>query len=323
MIRKNPNGTFCADISNGRNKRHRRSFKTRIEAQRYERHFLNGLEDGKEWSSKAKDTRKLSDLLNLWYKLHGQTLRNGKRRFMLLMHTVEVLGDPIAQDFNAQDFGHYRANRLKIVKPKTINNEQTYLSSIYNELKHLGEISYPNPLAEVRAVKIPERELSYLDDESIDKLLEELKPYPHTYQAALICLSCGTRWGEVSGLEKDHYKNDQISLFNTKNGKNRYIPLKGEFDLPLIKASTKTFARCYELAGIKKTQGQSTHILRHTFASHFIANGGNILTLQKILGHSDLKMTMRYAHLAPNHLKDVLKFNPVVKMLSKLKSTSL
>ena len=103
----------------------------------------------------------------------------------------------------------------------------------------------------------------------------------------------------------------------TKNGRNRYIPLKGSFDLPLSKASTKIFARCYELAGIKKTQGQSTHILRHTFASHFIANGGNILTLQKILGHSDLKMTMRYAHLAPNHLKDVLKFNPVVKMLSK------
>ena len=66
--------------------------------------------------------------------------------------------------------------------------------------------------------------------------------------------------------------------------------------------------------GLKNTQGQSTHILCHTFASHFIANGGNILTLQKILGHSDLKMTMRYAHLAPNHLKDVLRFNPVVKI---------
>ncbi len=44
------------------------------------------------------------------------------------------------------------------------------------------------------------------------------------------------------------------------------------------------------------------HQLRHTFASHFVMNGGNILALQKILGHSDLKMTLVYAHLAPDFL---------------------
>ena len=44
---KNPNGTFCADISLSRGKRHRRTFKTRIEAQQYERHYLNKLNAGK------------------------------------------------------------------------------------------------------------------------------------------------------------------------------------------------------------------------------------------------------------------------------------
>lgn len=48
------------------------------------------------------------------------------------------------------------------------------------------------------------------------------------------------------------------------------------------------------------------HALRHTFASHFVMSGGNILTLQKILGHSDVKVTMIYAHLAPDFMGDEL-----------------
>jgi integrase len=46
------------------------------------------------------------------------------------------------------------------------------------------------------------------------------------------------------------------------------------------------------------------HALRHTFASHFIMAGGNLLSLQKILGHSDVKLTMIYAHLAPDFLAE-------------------
>ncbi len=193
-----------------------------------------------------------------------------------------------------------------------------YLASI-NELKRLREIDYNNPIAEVRQVKIPERELAYLSDEDIKALFAELeKTHKPTYQVALICLSCGTRWGEALRLKKEHIRGGKISLFNTKSGKNRYIPIPPNvldiLDFDFNEACGKVFAKCYKRADIPKTQGQNTHILRHTFASHFIANGGSILTLQKILGHSDLKMTMRYAHLAPDHLNDVLKFSPVVKM---------
>ena len=53
------------------------------------------------------------------------------------------------------------------------------------------------------------------------------------------------------------------------------------------------------------------HALRHTFASHYVMQGGSLLALQKILGHSDIKMTLIYAHLAPDFLDtemDRLKF---------------
>jgi|GEM_PF-592313 site-specific recombinase XerD len=51
-----------------------------------------------------------------------------------------------------------------------------------------------------------------------------------------------------------------------------------------------------------------------TFASHFIMNGGDVLSLQKALGHSTLAMTLKYAHLSPDHLNDVRKFAPKIKM---------
>lgn len=42
------------------------------------------------------------------------------------------------------------------------------------------------------------------------------------------------------------------------------------------------------------------HALRHTFASQFVMQGGNILTLQRLLGHADIAMTLVYSHLAPD-----------------------
>ncbi|STQ69753.1 Tyrosine recombinase XerD [Hafnia alvei] len=58
-----------------------------------------------------------------------------------------------------------------------------------------------------------------------------------------------------------------------------------------------------EQTSITLPRGQLTHVLRHTFAAHFMMNGGNILVLQRILGYSDIKMTMKFAHFAPEHLE--------------------
>ncbi|MAB97305.1 MAG: integrase [Pseudomonadaceae bacterium] len=64
-------------------------------------------------------------------------------------------------------------------------------------------------------------------------------------------------------------------------------------------------------SGLYLPAAHKTHVLRHTFASHFIMNGGNVLTLQKVLGHASLNMTMRYMHLAPDFLKDVISLGPI------------
>ena len=59
----------------------------------------------------------------------------------------------------------------------------------------------------------------------------------------------------------------------------------------------------FHAIAISGLKGIRIHDLRHTFASHFVMNGGGITELQSILDHSNIKTTLRYAHLAPEHLE--------------------
>jgi site-specific recombinase XerD len=57
------------------------------------------------------------------------------------------------------------------------------------------------------------------------------------------------------------------------------------------------------------------HVLRHTFASHLVMKGVDLVTVKELLGHADIAMTMRYAHLAPDHRRLAvakLDFSPPV-----------
>jgi hypothetical protein len=80
----------------------------------------------------------------------------------------------------------------------------------------------------------------------------------------------------------------------------------------------RDFCNAQEEAGIKNQI--RFHDVRHTFASHFMMNGGNLYDLQKILGHTNSKMTERYAHLSPTHLEKAMQ---VVSFGSEIDSTVL
>ena len=131
---------------------------------------------------------------------------------------------------------------------------------------------------------------------------------------ARVCLVTGARWGEAQALTPERVKN------GGKSRRTRSIPIGSALEQQL-RAHFKqhglfsncmlTFSRVLATTSIKLPTGQATHVLRHTFASHFVMRGGNILVLQMILGHTSLAMTMRYAHLAPEHLQDALTLNPL------------
>jgi len=65
----------------------------------------------------------------------------------------------------------------------------------------------------------------------------------------------------------------------------------------------KQWARTLRLSAIREFR---FHDLRHTFASRLAQRGASLKAIQDLLGHADLKMTMRYAHLAQNDLRDAV-----------------
>ena len=310
---------------NGREgERIRKRFKTKIEAQNFEKYVLSKSYDDKDWNLKRKDTRRLSDLIETWYNAHGQYLEDGSRRLKLLSYACDEMRNPVAQKLTAKMFLNYREFRLKKnISPKTVNNLQGYLNAVFNELNRTDMIEYENPIRKIKPIKIRERELSYLDQDEIKELFATLRQVcknPHVVLIAKICLSTGCRWGEAQSLHIRNVKNGKITFTDTKSGKNRAVPISDRLEKEirdhgngqLFANSEETFRRTLKnKCNFEVPEGQATHILRHTFASWFMINGGNILTLQRILGHSSITMTMRYAHLAPEHLKEAVKLNPL------------
>lgn len=159
--------------------------------------------------------------------------------------------------------------------------------------------------------------MTFLDNNEIAALLSTLTGDYRLID--LVCLSTGGRWGEVSTLRPAQMVNGRITFLETKNYKPRVIPISEALeDEVRTKASGKLFKVDYErfcklLRQVKPDlpRGQATHVLRHTFASHFMMRGGNIIALQKILGHASIQQTMSYAHLAPDYLQHAVLLNPL------------
>ncbi|MCK0713363.1 tyrosine-type recombinase/integrase [Chromohalobacter sarecensis] len=322
-IRKTKDGWKVDLRPNGRDgKRVRRTFKTQADARRFENRILASVADGNHYAPAKKDQRRLSELVELWYRHHGTSLKASRERVRSLRKTVEALGDPIARSFSAQDWAEYRTERLEEVAPITVNHEHTYLKAVFSELERLGLWEHGNPLARMRLLRVEETEMAFLDDDQIAQLLHYLKGLPNRdcYFITLLCLTTGARWSEAETLRGEKVGPDRVTYAGTKSGKSRTIPIPTQLASQLRKrrrigrlfvTSYKTFRKAIQETGIELPSGQLTHVLRHTFASHFMMNGGNILVLQRILGHQSLTMTMRYAHFAPEHLEDAVRLNPL------------
>lgn len=307
-------------------RRIRKKFTTKPEAIRFEAFIRNQDTQGEAWNPISTDRRSFRDLIDRWYQVHGINLKDGEARKRKLDQMAFAMGDPLAVEVNARLFVDTRAKRMQgksAISANTANHDLAYCKAVFNQLIAIDDWQHENPLAKVKKIKFDAPDLNYLTIDQVKILLDELRSLANQepYIVSLICLATGARWGEAENLKAEQIREGMIQL-QSKGGMPRSIPYAhADIDKYIKGKNGRLFSSCWHLfrtaidrCEISLPPGQLTHVLRHTFATHFMINGGDIITLQRILGHTTLAMTIRYAHFAPGHLAEVPARSPLAKV---------
>lgn len=223
----------------------------------------------------------------------------------------------------------YKAERLKDVEPATVNREIACLRHMFNKAIAWDYIK-KSPLAEIKKLKEPPGRIRYLTQEEIEVLFKAIDQLPgrsgvYLRPIVVITLNTGMRKGEILDLKwKDvGLEHRKITIKKSKNNEVRTIPinetlyhelrkfprhLKSEYVFCHGNGESfgnvrKSFEKAVEYAGIKDF---TFHDLRHTFASYLVMSGSNLRAVQQLMGHKDIKMTMRYSHLSKEHLQEAV-----------------
>lgn len=219
--------------------------------------------------------------------------------------------------------------------PATADHHVVYMRRLLN-LAVQWEMLEKNTLTNIPLMKVDNKVERYLSDEEAQRLVEVLTTdlaYGASY-VLLFLLSTGARlneamrakWEQID-LEKGIWR---IPASNSKSKKTRSVPLndsalwvlsqlwtQGEHPYLFVnKATNKPFVTItrawYRLRDKAGVEGLRIHDLRHSFASFLVNGGRSLYEVQQILGHSDPKVTMRYAHLSGKALKETANAASVI-----------
>jgi len=223
------------------------------------------------------------------------------------------------------------------VAATTLARKVACLRSFYRHLRREGVIEH-DPTADLRGPRKPQRLPRVLSRDEVARLLAAprgAEPLALRDRALLeLMYACGLRASEAVGLElADLDLEEGILCARGKGSKERLVPigrqalaaLAGYFRAGrgqlLDGSATQTHVFVNRRGGTLTRQGlykivrahalsagleqrMSPHTLRHSFATHLLAGGCDLRSLQEMLGHADLATTQVYTHLSAERLKD-------------------
>lgn len=219
-------------------------------------------------------------------------------------------------------------------QPATINRELGCLRHCFNLAIKWGK-AFKNPVQGVKFLKEPREKDRILTEEEEKRLFEVIKKSPkqkHLEPILITALNTGMRKSEILNLKWNQidFGNRIITVENTKNGEIRKIPMNDLLTETLLKCKNESkseyvFSENGKPYGDIKTgwwtalkkagiEGLRFHDLRHTFGSRLGMAGVDLRTIQLLMGHKDIKMTMRYSHPTQQHIREavqILQKNPI------------
>ncbi len=251
-----------------------------------------------------------------------QRLRRLLRAFGAETPLPEITAQLIAQYERTRATETSRLGRP--VTPSTVNRELAILRHL---LRLAEEWGYIEKVPRIRLAREPEGRLRFLTEDEIARLLEACERSQNPYLKAMvtIALHTGMRKGEILGLEWERvdFSRGVLLLEQTKSGRRREVPMnRAVYDvlssLPGPKDDGLIFRKANGAAwGSIRTAFERAcreaklddfrfHDLRHTFASWLVMRGRSLKEVQELLGHREFSMTLRYAHLSPDRLREAV-----------------
>jgi site-specific recombinase XerD len=245
------------------------------------------------------------------------------------------LGKKRIIDIHPADLVKLQTRLLKrgLKAPGTINRRFAFLRHLYNLAIKQGRAEN-NPVTKVKFLKEVPNRLRFLTPEEELTLKERMTA--EDFALVSFALNTGLRRSEQFRLKWSHIdsENRLLTIPLSKSGKPRHIPLndrameilKGlnswmvsQWVFPSqVPASPIDSQNFYNRVFIPALEGDETkketkiegvvwHTLRHTFASRLVMAGVDLRSVQELMGHQSIEMTMRYAHLSPDHLRSAVQ----------------
>jgi integrase len=237
-------------------------------------------------------------------------------------HLKPFFGSRRLAAIRRKDVADYINSRMGEVGDGTIIKEVNVLKRLFN-IAVEKEMVAANPAHRAPVPKAPEGRVRYLSAEELGNVLRSSPEWLRPIVGLLV--TTGARRGEMlrAKWEDMSIPRREIRLRHTKNGKPRPAFINDLAMQVLVSMGAGThkrrgllfpgvtpaqvtvaFIRACKAAGVEDF---SLHDLRHHYASTLRMNGVDLHTLQKLLGHSDPRMTDRYAHLSQPFLLDAAK----------------
>jgi len=222
------------------------------------------------------------------------------------------------QDIGPEFVERYKAKRKTEVSPATVNRDLAFLKTMFKKAVEWGRLE-SSPVTNVKKFKEPNSKERTLNASEMARLIDAATN--HLEPILIIALNTGMRRGEILSLKWENVNLSKrcIHIEDSKSGRSRDVPMNGlvveamssirqdsvyVFYNPTtgepikdIKTAFKTACKKAEIKGLR------FHDLRHTAATRMVEAGVDLVTVSKILGHSSIQMTMRYAHPTPGNMR--------------------